>query len=199
MTSENPFSALGLDGLMGELNNAFALIYAAEEEIAAAQERHPEAADRLWHSYSLLTPPADGFMRREPAFRAHCREILERVAKGEDTRQATAAEVCRVLSEASLIAPLTSPAFGLYVRMWQAAGLPDLGDDGPSLREMGAHHEALEGPRIDDLESETRRKITARERQLGAITCMGRHNGEDVDCIYAQEFDEDAADNPTLF
>lgn len=183
MTSENPFSALGLTDILGAFDSAFTLMETAEEEIAAAQERHPEAADRLWHSFRLLTPPNEGFMQREPAYRAHCRELLERVAKGEDTRRATAAEVCRVLSEASLIAPLSGPAFGLYVRMWQAAGLPDFED----IAEMGAHHEALEGSRIDDLEHETRRRIIIRERQLGDIECMGRHNGEDVDCVYAQE------------
>jgi hypothetical protein len=186
MTSEHPFSTLGFGDLMGALNDAFTLMETAEEEIAEAQQRHPEAADRLWHSYSLLAPPADGFMQREPAYRAHCREILERVAKGEDTRQGTAAEVCRVLSEASLVAPLKSPAFGLYLRMWQAAGLPDIGDDDMDMDEVLAHHEALEGERIDDLERETRRKITVRDRQLGDITCKGHHNGEPVDCTYAE-------------
>ena len=178
---ENALTALGMGDFAATVTDTFALIDIAEEEVAAAQQRHPSAASRVWHAFRLLTPPEHEYMRQERPFRAHCREILDRVAVGADTRTGTAAEVCVLLKQTSLKAPLTSAAFGLYARMWVAAGLPDF----PEMEEMSAHHEALESSLIDDHEQTARRQVTVRDRQLGDIECSGRHHGEEVDCDYA--------------
>src|SRR5437016_3464821 len=67
----------------------------AEDEISKAQQRHPECADVLYHAFRLLTPSPIP-QQASPAefvYRSHCRELLERVASGQDTRPATDAEI----------------------------------------------------------------------------------------------------------
>jgi hypothetical protein len=93
-----------LQALVGEMQSVFSLIEHAEDEISQAMQRHPGHADRIWHSFSLLTPTLDR-LATEVVYRAHCRELLDRVARGEDTRPATAAECCVALMETSLAAP----------------------------------------------------------------------------------------------
>jgi hypothetical protein len=170
---------LGLAGIFERMDTA-------EEEIALAQKRHPEASDRLYHSFKLLVPTHER-MEYEPVYRSHCRELLDRVATGADTRIGTAAEVCCTLHDVSLIAPLRSAAAGLYFRMWRSAGLPDF----PELVPASENHEALEGSRIDDHEAEARRKLTDPTRTLDEVECRGMHHGEHVACTLAPA--------PTLF
>lgn len=175
-----------LDGGSGDiftvLAKAFGHMDWAEEEIEAARARHPRHADRLWHSFSLLVPQAGlERMASEFVYRSHCRELLDRVAAGEDTRPGTAAEVCCAMRNTSLLAPFTSAAAGLYMRMWQAARFPDF----PGFAEASRHHEALERSLIDDHEQFARRRLAVPDRRLGTIDCHGRHHGEDVDCAYA--------------
>jgi hypothetical protein len=114
----------------------------AEDEIDAATRRHPAVA------------PAMPRMRTEVLYRAHCRELLDRVAAGEDTRPGTAAECCLALSETSLQVPLRTSAVGLYARMWRLAGLPPA-----PLTEGSEHYEALDGELIDDNEAWLRHKL----------------------------------------
>lgn len=184
MTTVNDLAQI-LNDTENELSGVFESLEWSEEEIAAAMRRHPDQADTIWHSFSLLTPTHD-LMVTEFVYRAHCRELLDRVAAGEDTRPGTAVEVCCVCYEASQRAPLTSPATGLYMRMWSQA-FPDK----PVFGDAGEHHEALEGSRIDDMEADTRRKLTVRERTLGEIECEGKHRSEPVQCTYVKR--EDAA------
>ncbi len=143
------------------LGSAFDAIRLAEDEISAAQKRHPGAADRIWDSFLLLTPTNDLLTRNDLVFRSHCQELLDRVAAGTDTRPGTAAECCVALCEISQRTPLTTAAAGLYARMWQHAGLPptELGD-------TTVHYEALEGALIDDHEQILRTKLRQPERQL---------------------------------
>jgi hypothetical protein len=170
--------------LASAMTAAFAQGDLREAEIAQAQERHPAAADRLWHAFRLLghTHPV---MDTPAVYAAHCRELLDRVAAGADTRPGTAAEICALMRDTSLAAPLTSAAAGLYLRAWRAAGLPDIGDL-PQAREQ---HEALESSAIDEYEAQARRRLAVPERQLGDIQCNGLHNPA---CVYAPA-------NPTLF
>jgi hypothetical protein len=171
--------SLGLAGIFERMD-------IAEEEIATARQRHPAASDQLYHSFRLLTPTHDR-MEYEPVYRAHCRELLDRVAAGADTRPGTAAEVCCALHDVSLATPLRSSATGLYFRMWLAAGFPTF----PELVTSSNHHEGLEGSRIDDHEQETRRRLADPTRTLDPIECCGMHHGERVMCIFAPA--------PTLF
>ncbi|MGH8794028.1 MAG: hypothetical protein ACRDXX_15450 [Stackebrandtia sp.] len=184
------------------LTEIFALIDIAEEEITAARKRHPNADDVLWHCFSLLNPASlrYGKLRTEMVYRGHCRELLDRVAAGDDLQPGTAAEVCCLMVEASQVAPLASHLAGLYFRMWVKAGLPDVAD----IAETSQAHEALEASRIDDEEAEVRHRLADRNRNLHLddITCGGRHHGELVNCRYAANdasvsVNGNNSDNPT--
>jgi hypothetical protein len=134
----------------------------AEQEIQAALGRHPQHAEQIDRSFPLLCPNSGlERMNSEMVYRAHCREILDRVAVGGDTRRGTAAEVCCAMLETSLRTPITSEAAGLYMRMWLAAGFPDVADVGEASR----HHEALEPSRIDAAEQEARHQLAMPDRR----------------------------------
>lgn len=172
-----------------EVQEALKEVFWAEDEINAAMCRHPAEGDVLFHSSGVLVP-THRLMATEFVYRSHCRELLERVAHGEDTRPGTAAEVCCLMGEISLHHPLKTPAVGLYVRMWSAAGFPD-NPFGDSSR----HYEALARDEIDELEAFARRKLTVKGRKLGTITCAGTHHGEIVQCKYATATSEHAGDD----
>jgi hypothetical protein len=143
------------------LNPIFGAMEVAEKEIRDAQNRYPGAADRIRRSFMLLTPTTDLLTRNELVYRAHCRELLDRVAAGTDTRPGTAAECCVALCETSLRVPLSTSAAGLYARMWKAAGLPDV-----ELTDSGVHYEALERDAIDRHELDLRARLSQADRQL---------------------------------
>lgn len=160
------------------IGSTFDQIDWAEDEISRAQRRHPAETDRLYHAFSLLRATHER-MNHELVYRAHCRELLERVATGHDTRPGTAAEICIACSEASLIAPLASPVAGLFGRMWaQAFPEHSVFDD------RQPHHEALEGSAIDDLETDARHRLTVDDRHLTGIACQGKHHGTATSCRY---------------
>jgi hypothetical protein len=157
--------------LMSAMSSAFAAMKWAEDEIARAMRRHPDQADPIWHSFLLLQPHHDVVSATERNYRAHCRELLERVAAGEDTRPGTAMECIAVLRDTSLVAPLNATGFGLYMRVWDKAGLPAV-LPGPFERE---HYEAIRGEQIDDAEYSTRRKLTQPERRLPNVLAHRAH------------------------
>ncbi len=153
----------------------------AEDEISRGQQRHPDVADVLHHSFSLLTATQER-MATEFVYRAHARELIERVATGVATKPGTSVEVALSLMQASLVTPLNTTAFGLYLRMWRQAGLPDLG--GP-IEDLDGHYEAINASGIDDFEAIARRKLTKPSRVLTLVACEGRHLGEPADCRFA--------------
>jgi hypothetical protein len=159
----------GLSGIFGQMDWA-------EDEIEKARKRYPLRADLIHHSFALLTPSHD-LMSTEMVYRSHCTELLDRVAAGTDARPGTAAEVCAACCDASQLAPLTTSATGLYVRMWELA-FPGH----PVFRGQREHYEALRGSQISDLESEARRKLARPDRRLGVISCQGTHHGQPVTC-----------------
>ena len=126
----------------------------AVEEIAAAASRHPDAAAAIEDSFPLLRP-THPLLCSEAVFRAHCVELLDRVAHGADTRPGTAVECCVVLSTVSLEVPLPTYAVGLYARMWRQAGLP-----ANELADAGTHYEAIAGSQIDDFEADLRQRLS---------------------------------------
>ncbi|MFJ4649672.1 hypothetical protein ACIP5Y_00195 [Nocardia sp. NPDC088792] len=152
-----------------------------EEEIAAAQQRHPDQADVLFHAY-YLPQLTNARLCCEPLLRAHCRELLERVAAGRDTRPGTAVEVLLLTHRASRTAPLTGAGVGLFLRMWKAAALPD-----PYQRTAAlAHYEATLADRIDRLEIDARETEQHDQRIPDPHPeCTGEHLGQPVPCRYA--------------
>ncbi|GIH16129.1 hypothetical protein [Rugosimonospora africana] len=142
------------------LDPIFDAMSVAEDEISAAQQRHPDAADRIWRSFPLLRP-TDGLTTNNLVYRAHCRELLDRVAAGANTKPGTAAECCWALCEVSQRVPLNTTAAGLYSRMWRLAGLPPV-----NLADNGGHYEALAGGQIDDYEAVLRQRLRQDWRAL---------------------------------
>lgn len=147
---------MSLDDIVSEIQRTIEpILHAltwAEDEIEAAQRRHPDSADLVGRSFRLLRPTFP-LMRNESVYRSHCRELLDRVISGDDTRPGTAAECCIALAETSQRVPLRSSAVGLYTRMWRLAGLP------PVEPNAGEHYEALFGTVIDDNEAWLRREL----------------------------------------
>ncbi|WP_329060514.1 hypothetical protein [Amycolatopsis sp. NBC_01480] len=174
-----------LQELLDDTNNAVGGILAclewAEDEIQAAMRRHPDAEDTLWHSNILLCPTDHLRLTTEWVFRSHCRELLERVASGDDTRPATDAEICCATLVIATRIPIRSAAFGMQMRLWHRA-FP-----GKEVMQADkiAHYEALFGNEMLDLEREARAKLAVQNRSLGAVTCAGVHHGVKVDCTYA--------------
>jgi len=140
--------------------------FVAEEEIEAAQLRHGEQ-DRgpLWNSFRLLKPTHDRAWP-ELVYRAHCRELLDRVAAGIDTRPATDAEKISVLSAASQAAPLNSGAETLYLRIGTRL-FPDIFDGIGDVLDIQAY-EKIHGSRADDFEAQLERKLNQPWRRIGA-------------------------------
>jgi len=148
-------------GTLRELQGPLHQVEWAEQEIEAARKRHPEADQRIWDSFSLL-PSTHPLMETDFVFRSHARELLERVAAGEDTRPGTWAEIVCVCHDVAIKVPLNGVAFGLYCRAWVNA-FPDM----PALSTVDrSHYEAIHASEIDDYESDTRRKLAVASRRL---------------------------------
>ena len=157
----------------------------AEAEIAGAARRHPAHADVLYHAFPLLVPRDLGAgMGTEFVYRAHATELLRRLVNQDDTRPATAAEICVGCAEVSLRIPMHGPAAGLYLRMWQQAfaHLTVTGDG----TERSAGYEQLYGAQIDELEQLMRHALADPNRHLGDVDCDGRHHGRLAACRYTR-------------
>ena len=157
------------------LNTAIDQLGWAEDGITLAQRRHRSQSDLMYHSFSLLTFTHD-LMATELVYRAHRAELLGRVAAGADTRPGTAAEVCAACHDASMIAPLSTAAFGPYMRMWQAAfpAHPLFTGSASITRPCTAPRSPTSKPRP-----------AASSPRLGTIDCPGRHHGQPVTCTAA--------------
>jgi hypothetical protein len=97
---------------------AFALMKVAEDVIKEEKPKWRGAAtkERVHQSFALMCPVTQvSFMGfHVDLFAHHCRELVERVARKQDTVLATDAEVLLGLYQASLAAPLTEHALALY-------------------------------------------------------------------------------------
>ncbi|MFH9731819.1 hypothetical protein [Streptomyces sp. NPDC017260] len=155
---------------MGFMESLFEAMEWAEDEIVKAQIRHGEPRPRpgergtgpIWNSFSLLKVDGNEALLREPLYRAHCREILNRRAKGADTRPGTDAEMIVVISEASKIAPMTSAAACLYMRL-MARSVPEFAQAvGPQV-DLDAY-EKVHGRKADEYEADLRHKLRRDDR-----------------------------------
>jgi hypothetical protein len=162
LTAHPDVRALLGDSFLSVYESTMTIMEWGEDLIETMGRTHPEHADRIWHSFMLLKP-TDKLMGTEAVYRSHCTEIIERVIAHEDTRPGTAAECCIACCVTSQIAPLTAAGTGLYLRLWEKAGLPAL--DGVS-REP---YEAIRGEVIDDHERELRGKLKQDWRTLPKV------------------------------
>jgi hypothetical protein len=124
------------------INNAFGRMEIAEEEILKAQARHPEQADTLWEQFAILCPSPVLQGKGDHVYRAHCQELLDRVAANGDTRTGTLAEAAAMICGASLVAPLMESASLAYSKVFVALDLPSGGVQ-EECKERLAHAERL--------------------------------------------------------
>ncbi|MEV6071978.1 hypothetical protein AB0L82_36020 [Nocardia sp. NPDC052001] len=134
----------------------------AAQEVAAARDRHPEQDQPLQDALRLLRPTHPG-MCSAPLFRAHCREMLERVATGSDTQLGTGVEIMLAIWR-SHIQPVDVTAAGLFLRLWHAAELPEI--DVPAPAATRQDYEARHASAIDELDSAARADLTQPGRTL---------------------------------
>ncbi len=161
MARANIAEALAAVGVEGSgILSVFDQMGWAEDEVSKARERHGEADERgpLWSSFRLLTPTHER-MREEWIYRPHCREILERVVSGTDTRYGTDVEVVLAMMEVSLATPIHGAACGLQFRVFRRV-FPDKYWSVFADASVDADdYEKMYGSQIDEHESFTRKKL----------------------------------------
>lgn len=144
------------DLLRPDIGRAFAramqLAEVAEAELAC--EGDPPGAFRL------LMPPVSMFDKAPDVYRAHVRELLRRIDRGDDTRPATDAEVLCALAATSLDAPLSTGPAALYERLF-ARVMPGRVPEGDPPRERYAGE-------VDELLGSMRRRLGDPDRVLRA-------------------------------
>ncbi|MGW1261249.1 hypothetical protein ACWD7Y_04710 [Streptomyces drozdowiczii] len=155
---------------LGYLESLFEAMEWAESEIEKAMARHGETRAEgergtgpIWNSFALLKASHNDELLREPLYRAHCHELLERVAKGQDTRPGTDAEMITVLSKTSLIAPMTSAAACLYMRLMDRS-VPEFSRSVSPAIDLDAY-EKVHGRKADEYESDMRHRLRQDWRQ----------------------------------
>lgn len=122
----NPFKSMAEQfpdlfpaNMLSAIQSSMAHIKIAEDEIAKAKGRYPaETHQKIWAAFRQLQPRAHALAAREKLYRAHCRELIHRVVRGEDLRPGTKAEALLVLIETSLVGPLNEPGFALYSKLF---------------------------------------------------------------------------------
>lgn len=151
-------------GLGGAIESVLQCMELAEEEIAAAKGAHPLAADLTHRAFAIMCPSAVLRDGGEKLYRAHCRELLERVHLEKDTRPGTTAEVVAVLSTISFRAPLDRHATVLY---WQLFEELFPGEAERIRGEAGAYSaDAFDREQARVLEEKLRRKLRVASRVL---------------------------------
>jgi hypothetical protein len=145
---------------IGSIREMFRAMEWAEEEIESARARHGETGrGPLWGSFKILTPTLDR-MYSETLYRAHCRELLERVAAGQPVEPATDVEMILALMEASLTAPPNSSVICLYLRLAQRS-LPEMFAVASDHTDLEAY-ESVHGGAASDHENWLRAKLSRR-------------------------------------
>lgn len=151
--------------LVNSIDRVFSDIEVAEEEIRRGQDMYPSEAKLIDSCFKLLLRPQA--ITNDDLYRAHVRELVERVANGGDTRKATRAEILAELADfASQVKPTK---LGCLVM----AHLMDL-----TLYSVEATHDIVQGLResagkpeypeqIGDTVEELRDKLAVAERVLG--------------------------------
>ena len=141
--------------------DAFRAMSWAEDEVELAQDRHGLSERGLLWRTGFMAVRAPDLIDSEPLFRAHCREILDRIAAGMPLEPGTDAEILFVLRAASLRAPMQPGVDCLYFRLF-ARMFPYMAGDLITNADLAAY-ESVHGGAADDHEARLRAKL-ARDR-----------------------------------
>ena len=102
------------------INTVFSYMAIVESEISIAQCQYPDKSDTLHDAFITCGDvSSEMYQVSEKVFRSHTREILCRVAQGQNIRPATKAEILLALHATSLRTPLIPDAVALYVRLFE--------------------------------------------------------------------------------
>ncbi len=144
-------------GVASTIAHTFRCMEIAEEEISAAKARRPLLATQLHDGFRELCPPQVLREAGERLYRAHCRELLDRIATGSPLRPATTAELLAVLQAMSLAAPLERAATVLY---WDRFGELFPADAARIRSEVGPlAADSYDQVRAKELEAKLRRQL----------------------------------------
>jgi hypothetical protein len=150
-------------GAAGIIGRAFDLMEVAEAEIKAEMARFPRAKRRINSAFGILCPPEGIGRCADEVYRAHVRELLGRVRRGEDTRPGTKAEALVALSHMSLKAPPGQQAAALQERLFvEIFGVERIG---------GSPHQLITEPWLracDEMLVQLRRKLAVEGRMVKA-------------------------------
>lgn len=102
---------MSADQIMEAWFNLEPYLETAEREIARAQRKY---GLELVHGFKVLCPSPVLRGKAPRVYRSHCRELLRRVARGQDTRPPTRAELLCAVSDASLVAPFNQAGAAAY-------------------------------------------------------------------------------------
>ena len=94
----------------GTIAQLFNCIEIAENEIAAFKRRYPTRRADLYNAFKHLQPPSYMLDKDTRIYKAHVRELLERIAKRDSDPRATRAEILLALSELSFRTPIRREA-----------------------------------------------------------------------------------------
>ena len=101
-----------------KVHSALDLIAIAEEEIDDICKKQPDKKKSIWPAFPILRP-TDYFLCKEPKiYRHHCRELLQRILTGIDTRLGTKAECMFIISEMTLKTPVNQDCSALYFNLF---------------------------------------------------------------------------------
>lgn len=108
------------------IGQVFSCMGIAEEEISAYQRRHRSRAQKANRAFRWLLPSDLLRGKSEKVYRAHVRELIDRVARGQNPIPLTKAEVLSLLSAQSLIAPLAAQYSACMGKLFRDLGLGDV-------------------------------------------------------------------------
>ena len=139
------------------ITGTFDRMEVAEEEIALAKSRANTAAERLRinGAFMALMPPPQFAGRAPEVYRAHCEELLARVARGGDIDLGTRAECLCALLDSSLKFPLNSTAGAAAEKLFVAVFGRSVNDSPPREPYPGA---------ADEMIAELRQKVAVPNR-----------------------------------
>lgn len=149
-----------LNKLQRQLHGIFEYMDWAEDEIEkACKQADLHARPLLFGSFLTLRPLMD---MPQMLYRLHCRELLKRIAAGDDYTAPTLGEVGTLIYEMSLVTPLQTRAAAVYLRIVRQVLTP------AQLRRYGLEvhvnvdtKEDYPG-QFDEVETEIRRTLSNR-------------------------------------
>lgn len=129
---------------------------------------HPPMGRKLHDAFLALQPTI--YLREKGLlYRPHVVELLGRVIDGKDLQDPTAAEQMGLLADASLAAPMTSPAAGLYFRLFRKL-FPAVAERWVSNAEERFEAWGSYPGDVEELRETLRKKM---RREIGAVAGRG--------------------------